>query len=146
MNCRHSVESCCTENLEKQLDSIAAVSLIPRLSPQNGGRREPGNIHRKSCWLLACHHSCDQRRTLPLYKLSCNIGTVSGSSTNYLQFRSLSSRHPQLCWVPWRTLYITKYDERVSPTSQLQQTLIFDSLDSRLFCTSENCFSPTFDV
>ena len=37
-----------------------------------------------------------------------------------------------------------KYGERVSPANQLQQTLILDSLDLRLFCTSENCFSPTF--
>ena len=34
-------------------------------------------------------------------KLSCNIGTstIPASSTSYLQFRSPSSRHPQLCWV-----------------------------------------------
>ena len=29
---------------------------------------------------------------------------------------------------------------------QLQQTLILDSLDLHLFHTSENCFSPTFEV
>ena len=33
---------------------------------KNGGRRELGNIREKSCRLLARHHSCDQRRTLPL--------------------------------------------------------------------------------
>ena len=39
-----------------------------------------------------------------------------------------------------------KYSEQVGPTNQLQQTLILESLDMRLFCTSENCFSPTFEV
>ena len=34
-----------------------------------------------------------------------------------------------------------KYGEQVGPANQLQQTLI---LDLRLFCTSKNCFSPTF--
>ena len=28
------------------------------------------------------------------------------SSTRYLQFRSSSVRYLQLCWVPWRTLYM----------------------------------------
>ena len=33
---------------------------------KNRGKREPGNIHGKSCQLPVCHHSCDQRRTLSL--------------------------------------------------------------------------------
>ena len=33
---------------------------------KNVGRREPGNIREKSCRLPAHHHSCDQRRMLPL--------------------------------------------------------------------------------
>ena len=37
--------------------------------------------------------------------LSCTIGTIPGSSASYLRFRSSSLWHPQLCWVPWHTLW-----------------------------------------
>ena len=88
----------------------SVLALSPGSLLKNGGR-EPGNIRGKSCQLPAHHHSCNERRMLPLFamwfnKLSCNIGTILGSSASCLQFRSSSLRHLQLYWVPWHILYI----------------------------------------
>ena len=94
--------------------------------PENEGRREPGKICRKSCQLPAHHHSCDQCRTLPLLivvmwfnKLSCNVDTIPGSSTSYLQFYFSSSRHLQLCWVLQETLILNSLELRLSAHPKL---------------------------
>ena len=82
--------------------------------------------------------------------MPCNISIIPGSSTIYLKFRSSSLQHPQLGWVPWCTftckLKAAKYGEQGGPANQLQWTLILDSLDLDPFCTSKNCFTPTFGV
>ena len=44
----------------------AILASSPGSLLNNGGKREPGNIHKKCCRLSARHHSCDQRRTFPL--------------------------------------------------------------------------------
>ena len=90
-----------------QHPSCATIASVPG-SPQNQ-EEETGNILDKSCRLPAHHHvgrSHFSNSCRWFTKLSCNIGIISCNSTNYLQIRLLSSRHPQLCWVPWRTLYM----------------------------------------
>ena len=48
-----------TYNINVHVVEALTGSLGPRLSPQKRGRREPGNIRKKSCRLPARHHPCD---------------------------------------------------------------------------------------
>ena len=59
-------------------------------------------------------------------KLSCNIGTIPGSYTNYLQFCSWYSRHLQLCWVSWCTLCMQTSSCKVASRSCKPTTANFD--------------------
>jgi len=43
------------------------LASVPGSLLKNGGRKELGNIHGKSCCLLVCHDSCDIRRTLSIW-------------------------------------------------------------------------------
>ena len=61
-------------------------------------RREPANIHRKSCWRPA-HHSVINVGHYHFGNNLISCHTILVSSASYLQFHSLSLRHPQLCWV-----------------------------------------------
>ena len=95
---------------------------------KNVGRREPGNIHKKSCWLLPRHHSCDQHRT----SNNCDLIRCYAISVLYLvALQAIYNFVPRLCdicsCVEFREALCTcklrdaKYGEQVSPTNQLQQ-------------------------
>ena len=74
------------------------LSLIPSSLLKNGGRREPGTICGKSCR----HHClCDQRRSVD------HINNMAAAQAQAIyKICSSSSRHLQLCWVSWHTLYM----------------------------------------
>lgn len=117
---------------------------------KNGGRRGPGNILEKKLWTSSLSSFMWPRLDTPnlvviVNKLPWNISTIPGSSTNYLQSRSLSSRHPELCYISSVTHYCicklraAMHGEQVSRVNQVQWTSILGFLDLCPFHTSENC-------
>ena len=77
-------------------------------------------------------------------KLSCNIGTVPtcSSSASYLQFRYSSEASTVVLSSVTHFVHLNfaKFGERVGLANYLQQTLILDILDSRLFRRSKKLF------
>ena len=83
------------------------------------------------------HHWCAHDHPVILWNLQYNgLASVPGICSFVDFYNALFT-----C-----KLGAAKYGERVSPTNQLQWASILDSKDLRPFYTSENCFSPSFEV